>query len=282
MLNGIDVSSHQGTILWQKVKNAGVQFVMIRAGYGNSIAQKDRFFDANAGGALAAGIPFGAYWFSYALSEGDAKLEASVFLEAIAPYRGKMAFPAVFDYEYASRDYAAQHGVDATPQLINSMAAAFLGSVKAAGWEAMLYTNNDYRKNIFSAATLKAWPLWLADYSGAPDTECAIQQTGYSNQLDGISTIVGTDTAYRDYALLPYSCDTSGTVEVARGKAYQAEITCGSMPSVAAGTPDIVTVLPRFNSGNQYYFYFVPIGQPGQSAGIYINGGPRQFIVRVK
>jgi len=79
-----------------------------------------------------------------------------------------------------------------------------------------------------------------------------------------------------------YTCDTSGTVEIARGKAYQAEIICKDAPKVAAGTPDEVTILPRSSGGGKWYYYFVPIGKPGDCVGIYINGGPKQFMVRVK
>jgi hypothetical protein len=79
-----------------------------------------------------------------------------------------------------------------------------------------------------------------------------------------------------------YTCDTSGTVTIARGTAYQVEITAADTPQVVAGTTDIVTVLPRNSSGNKWYYYIVPIGRPGGKVGIYINGGPRQFIVEIK
>ena len=92
---------------------------------------------------------------------------------------------------------------------------------------------------------------------------------------------------FLDYSAQPaavkpnYTCDTSGTVEIARGAAYQALITCSSAPTVAAGTPDIVTVLHRCDEGNKRYFWFVPIGRSGQEAGVYING-VLQFICKVK
>lgn len=199
MLKGIDVSSFQGSINWSAAKAAGVRFAMIRAGYGDDISQKDSCFDANMEGALAAGIPVRAYWFSYAVSEDDAKQEASVFLQVLSPYRNSITFPAAFDYEEASRKYAAKMGIDATPELINQMANAFLGAVQADGYRPMLYTNNDFRRNIFSSATLAAWDLWLADYSGGPDVPCAIQQTASDGSVAGIGGNVDTDTAFSDY-----------------------------------------------------------------------------------
>lgn len=79
-----------------------------------------------------------------------------------------------------------------------------------------------------------------------------------------------------------YTCDTSGTVEITRGAAYQVLITCSGAPKVTAGTADIVTVLPRYDDGDRHYFYIVPIGRSGQTVGIYINGGPRQFVAKIK
>jgi hypothetical protein len=103
--------------------------------------------------------------------------------------------------------------------------------------------------------------------------------------VPGISGSVDMDVCYRGINTVSapnYTCDTSGTVEIARGKAYQAEITCKNAPKVVAGTPDVVTILPRSSGGGKWYYYFVPIGKPGDCAGIYINGGPKQFMVRVK
>lgn len=78
-----------------------------------------------------------------------------------------------------------------------------------------------------------------------------------------------------------FTCDTSGTVEIMRGYAYQALITCPNVPNVAAGTSDVVTILHRYDEGNKHYYFIVPIGASGKAAGIYING-TRQFIAAVK
>ena len=64
-MNGIDVSYYQKTIDWKAVKAAGIDFAILRAGFGNTAAQKDKCFDAYAKGALDAGLGVGAYWFSY-------------------------------------------------------------------------------------------------------------------------------------------------------------------------------------------------------------------------
>ena len=75
----IDVSKWQGDINWQQVKAAGIQGAIIRAGYGKVSDQKDPKFEQNYANAKAAGIPIGAYHFTYAISVEEAKQEADVF-----------------------------------------------------------------------------------------------------------------------------------------------------------------------------------------------------------
>ncbi len=103
-LKGMDVSKFQGTIDWSKV--SGIDFVLVRAGYGNDISQKGPMFDANVKAALSRGLAVGAYWFSYAVSAADAAKEATVFNQVLTPYKGKLIFPVAFDYEYDSIAYA--------------------------------------------------------------------------------------------------------------------------------------------------------------------------------
>lgn len=287
----IDVSAHQGTVDWAKVKAAGIKGAVVRAGYGNDPSQQDVRFAANIAGAQAAGLKTAVYWFSYADSIDDAIKEWGVCQKIIGPYKAKIRFVAS-DYEYDSMNYYRRiHGTNPTNALINQMVMAFRGAAKAAGWKTAIYTNNDYRRNIFTVQTLSAFDyIWLADYTGAPDIACAMQQTGSTGTVSGIAGNVDMDTAFSPLsdpvANPPYTCDTAGDttnpVVIARGAAYQARITCQGAPRVAAGTGDIVTVLPRYDSGDDHYYYFVPIGKSGDMAGIYINGGPRQFVVKVK
>lgn len=282
----IDVSAHQGVIDWTRVKASGVLGVVIRAGYGSSADQQDARFSENIRGAHAAGLKTAVYWFHYADSVERMLSEWVVCRQIILPYKAQIQFVAS-DYEYDSvRYYRKLHGEDPSNDLINSMVSVFLNAAKKDGWGTALYSNNDYRKNVFSSATLAAWDLWLADYDGAPDVPCAMQQTGSTGTVPGITGNVDTDISLRTISVPvaepPYTCDTSGTVEIARGAAYQALITCSGMPKVVAGTADVVTVLNRYDDGNKHYFYFVPIGSSGQDAGIYINGGPRQFIVKIR
>ena len=95
----IDVSYHQGVnIDFEKVKASGVEGVMIRAGYGKYISQKDRAFERNYKEAKQAGLNVGAYWYSYADSTASAAQEAAVCLQVI---KGKtFELPIAFAIEY--------------------------------------------------------------------------------------------------------------------------------------------------------------------------------------
>ena len=100
-MKGIDVSKHNGSIDFNAVKASGVEFVIIRAGYGMYDNQKDPKFEENYAKAKAAGLHVGTYWYSYAKSVKEAEIEAEVCLRVIG---GKQFdFPIYFDIEDPSQ-----------------------------------------------------------------------------------------------------------------------------------------------------------------------------------
>ena len=68
---GIDVSENNGTVDWAAVKAAGVEFAIIRLGYGNR--HLDSTFYENINGAIDAGLAVGVYFYSYALTMEQAR-----------------------------------------------------------------------------------------------------------------------------------------------------------------------------------------------------------------
>ena len=293
-MNGIDVSKHNGTIDWAKVDASGIDFALIRAGYGNDIGQKDPKFEENMQGSLAHKLHTGAYWFSYAISADDARKEAEVFKKVLAPYRGRIDFPIAFDYEYDSITYSQKQGVNPTNALIDSIALAFMDSMRADGWFVNLYTNLDFiRSGRFSAVTLAKYDVWLADYSGEPDYPCGIQQTGSTGVVPGISGNVDINVAFKDYPtiikaggyngypkpkLIDFKSDTTTDIQLSIGQAYQLKVTAKTAPVVTVGTTGVATLLPRYRDGDDSYFYLVGIGKPGAAAGVYVNG-VKQFVI---
>ena len=291
-MKGIDVSKFQGTIDWNKV--SGIDFVLVRAGYGNDISQKDPKFDENVKGALSRSFAVGAYWFSYAVSAADAAKEAAVFSKIIAPYKGKLTFPVAFDYEYDSIAYAQKQGINPTNDLIDAMAHTFLDAMKKEGWFMNLYTNCDFiRSGKFNANTIKSYDIWLADYSGIPDYTCGIQQTGNTGTVPGVAGLVDMDIANKDYPTIirtggyngfpkpTFKCDTTTDITLSPGQAYQFKVTSSQVPTVVIGTQGVASLLPRYRSGNDSFFYLVGFGKTSSVTGIYVNG-VKQFVVRMK
>ena len=94
-MRGIDVSVHNGNVDWNRVKNSGIDFAILRAGYGKVVSQKDKKFEDNYAFAKAAGIPVGAYWYSYAKTVDEARQEAETCITIL---RGKK-----FEYPHLLR-----------------------------------------------------------------------------------------------------------------------------------------------------------------------------------
>lgn len=192
----IDISKYQGNVDFSKVKG-NVDGVIIRAGYGQG--NHDVQFERNISECNRLGIPCGVYWFSYAYSEEMARKEAEYCLKAIKPYRVEL--PVCFDFEY---DSVAKSKVIINKTLATKLVHAFCGTIEAAGYYAMNYTNKDYLSRYFDESTLK-YDLWLAAWSTKPDLkypprkDVGIWQYSSKGSVPGINGNVDMDWAYKDY-----------------------------------------------------------------------------------
>ena len=191
-MKGIDVSVHNGNIDWQKVKAGGIQFAILRAGYGRLASQKDERFEQNYTGAKAAGIPIGAYWYSYAMSEDEARLEADVFLSII---KGKQfEFPVYYDVEEKKQFALGKEKVSAIMR-------AFLERVEAAGYFVGLYGSASSLTTHTADDIKSRYTIWLAhwvnqtSYGGA----YGIWQHSEKGRVNGINGNVDLDICYKDF-----------------------------------------------------------------------------------
>ena len=162
---GIDISTFQGTLDWNKVKAAGIKFAILRGGYGRY--EVDDAFKANAKAANAAGIPIGVYWFSYALNESMAKEEAKKCIETIKPYQ--IDLPVFFDFEYDTIAYAKKQGVALGREAFNAHTVAFCETILAAGYRAGTYYNLDYYNRFVDKSRLGKYVQWFAQYNSTAD-----------------------------------------------------------------------------------------------------------------
>lgn len=191
-VHGIDVSQWQGNIDFNKVKAAGVDFVIIRAGYGRNISQKDPYFEQNYSRAKAAGLNVGVYWYSYANNAVDAKTEAAVCLQAI---KGKtFEYPIYFDLEERSQ-------FNKGAAFCSSLVTAFCDAIEKAGYFAGLYISRSPLTQYITADVQKRYALWVAEYGAKLNYSGSVGmwQNTSSWRVPGINGNVDHDYSYIDY-----------------------------------------------------------------------------------
>ena len=192
LYKGIDVSKWQGTIDWNKVKNAGVQFAMLRAGYGRYEGQADECFEENYKNATAAGLSVGAYHYSYAKTVEQAKAEAAYCKKLIA---GKsFAFPIAYDVE---DDGQAALSKDE----ISAIVDAFCSEMEAAGYYVCVYMNLSWLNSKLTDDIFKKYDVWLAHWTKSTSFARSYGLWQYTSDgaVDGISGRVDLDYAYKNY-----------------------------------------------------------------------------------
>nr|WP_296439305.1 glycoside hydrolase family 25 protein [uncultured Acetatifactor sp.] len=163
---GIDVSKWNGDIDWDRVKNAGVEFAIIRAGYRGSTTGglvEDSCFAANMRGAAASGMPVGVYFFTQAVNEVEAVEEASAVLELIREY--ELEYPVFIDTEGAGGNGRADN---LDPETRTLVCEAFCRTIANAGYTAGVYASRNWYNNNLHTQKLENYCIWLAEYRSAP------------------------------------------------------------------------------------------------------------------
>jgi len=188
--HGIDVSYHQGAIDWSKVKT---DFAILRAGFGRYAYQKDPQFERNYAGAKAAGIPVGAYWYSYAMSVEEAREEAHACMQVLEGKR--FEYPVYFDIEEAR-----QSNLDKA--VLTAICEAFCDTLEKAGYFAGVYASTYWFTNKLDHARLSSkYTIWLADYRAVYNKTLKRDMHQYtsSGHMEGISWRVDFNTCTLDF-----------------------------------------------------------------------------------
>ncbi|MDR2889807.1 MAG: glycoside hydrolase family 25 protein [Lachnospiraceae bacterium] len=194
---GIDVSKWQKEIDWKKVMESGVDFAMIRLGYGASDGKKcviDPYFNTNIVGASESGMDVGVYFYSYAKSASAAGKEAAFVIDKIMPYQRKLTYPIAFDLEDQSQK-------DLGKITLTAMVTTFCDAIEKAGYFATLYCNLDWCKRLLEMEDIKDYDLWLAQWASKPTTDYPLGMWQYTNAgvVPGIRGQVDMNIAYKDY-----------------------------------------------------------------------------------
>ena len=202
-IKGIDVSKWQGAINWEEVKQNGVNFAIIREGWGKkSPTQIDKRFKENYNGAKAVGIDVGCYHYSYADSVSDARYEAEFCLENIKGMQ--FEYPIVFDIEDKEQ-------LKLSTRQRTDIVKAFCEEIEKAGYYAMFYCNLNWLNNYLYKGELDRYDLWLAQWGvNEPSCACGIWQKSYAVRIGGIIGNFDIDIAYRNYPAIIKSKGLNG------------------------------------------------------------------------
>ena len=199
---GIDVSSYQEEIDWQAVKNDGITFAFIRAGYRGYGSEgkicEDEMFKRNIQSALNAGLQVGVYFFSQAISVEEALEEAEFTLELVKGY--PLSYPIVFDWERYSITDSRTYNTES--EVITACAKAFCDRIMQAGYRPMIYLNCDLGYYDYDLETLSGYDCWLAQYNDKPTYyyHYTIWQYTKSGTVAGINGTVDMNISLYDYA----------------------------------------------------------------------------------
>lgn len=193
---GIDVSKWNGDIDWDRVKSAGVEFAIIRAGYRGSVSGslvEDPYFETNMRGAAASGLPVGVYFFTQAVNEVEAVEEASAVLRLIQEYQ--IDYPIFIDTESAGGDGRAD-GLDVETRTL--VCEAFCRTIVNAGYKAGVYGSRNWYNNYLETKRLENYHIWLAEYRSVPIYQGYYQMWQYSSKgrIDGIEGNVDMNISY--------------------------------------------------------------------------------------
>lgn len=190
-LFGIDVSSWQGEVDYEAVRQAGCDFVIMRIGFSDRGRFKlDNEYERNIVEAKKAGLKVGVYFFSYDANEEELLKSLS---EVFAKLEGvELDLPIAFDWE----DFMDFQTYEMSFKSLNHLYDVFVEECEKRGYEAMLYGSKYYLDTIWSKTDRKK--IWLAQYTDEPsfDGKFEVWQLSESGQIPGIEGHVDLDILY--------------------------------------------------------------------------------------
>lgn len=192
---GIDVSRWQTDIDFEKLKNAGVEFVIMRIGINSDIDKDlsmDTYYEKNIKGAKEAGLLVGVYVYTSAIDTKTAKEHAEWVINALNGER--LDFPIAFDWENWSKFRKYEISIHDLDEAFNT----FADTIEKNGYDAMLYSSKFYLENIW--INKKNRPVWLAHYTNKTNYEgnYILWQMSNTGKVDGINGDVDIDIYYKN------------------------------------------------------------------------------------
>lgn len=194
---GIDVSEFQGKIDWEKVKNSGVEFAILRCGYGMDFSNQDDVeYERNANECERLGIPYGVYLMSYANTVEKARSEAKHVLRLI---EGRKISLGVW-YDIEDNGTSGAINKETLTNIINT----FCNTIKNAGYKVGAYANLNWLENKIEKTIKDNYDIWVAQYYSKCEYEgkYIMWQHTSSGKVNGISTNVDMNILYEDLPVI--------------------------------------------------------------------------------
>lgn len=198
---GVDISKYQDYVDFVKLKKAGVDFVMIRVGargYGSGQLVLDEYYTDNIKRATDADLEVGLYFFSQAVSVEEAVEEANMVLENIGEY--EVTYPIAFDMEFIENDTSRIDVLSKSEK--TTITKAFLDTIEAAGYNAMIYGNKEWLIKEIDMSKLTDYDVWLSQMKDIPDYPYKFTMWQYKNDatIDGIAGYADLNISFIDYS----------------------------------------------------------------------------------
>ena len=196
---GIDVSEHQGRIDWDAVKASGIDFAILRVGFGAPSfgGRVDYQFNRNISECERLAIPYGVYVYSYAFDNQQAADEASMVIDCLSGHNPRL--PVYYDLE--DKTIIA----DGRQSGIASRAQTFCNKISSAGYKPAIYANLNWFNNILTDPVFKSgsWDHWIAQYNSQCHYTASYSFWQYTSRgkVSGISGNVDMNYAYVDVSL---------------------------------------------------------------------------------
>lgn len=198
---GIDVSYYQGNIDWKKVKNSGVEFVIIRVGYRGygsaGTLVEDPKFKTYLDGATKAGLKVGVYFYTQAITTAEAQEEAKFVLDRIKGYSLQM--PVYYDIESVDYDTGRLDSAGLSKAQKTALCTAFCDTIIKSGYSAGVYANYTWLNYYIDGAGLgRKYPIWLAHYTSNTNYDQRMDMWQYSGSgtVSGISAYTDVNVWY--------------------------------------------------------------------------------------
>ena len=205
VLNGVDISAWQEKVDWKKVKKDGIDFAILRAGYGKNAGQEDSYFATNFKNATAAGLPVGIYWYSYAKSVADVEKEARLCLQVLGSRT--LDLPIFYDLEENSQ---LSKGKAFCTQLVEH----FCSIIAAAGHTPGLYMSRSPLLDYIEQETRGRYALWVAEYGSKTckyNGDYLMWQYADNGKVAGVNGNTDMDFLYGNKNSLPGSATLLGS-----------------------------------------------------------------------